>query len=447
MKLPAIFGDHMVLQRGMKIPVWGKAESGEKVTLSAAGKSESITAGTDGKWRILLDPIESDKPIEITISGRNTIVIKDVLIGEVWVCSGQSNMSFPLKSASNGQEAIKAADRPRMRLFTVGRAYPDQPQDELTGQWDVCSPQIASEFSAVAYFFGLNLQEKLNVPIGLIEPSWGGTRAEAWMPKSTFDALKLPYEPEWTNLWLHPPKQAAASQPEAARPYEAPAVLFNGMIAPIVGYAIRGVIWYQGETNTAYAEHYRKVLGALITSWRDAWKQGEFPFLVVQLANLKSTRFWPILREAQVQVTHDLPNVGLAVTIDVGNSHDIHPKDKQTVGKRLAAAAQKIAYGQDVPYSGPTFKEMKVDGGNIVVHFDHVDGGLDSKGESVEGFEVAAADGKFVPAQARIVGDEVILIAKGIAAPVAVRYGWANDPKCTLYNKAGFPAVPFESRN
>lgn len=436
----------MLLQRGMKIPVWGFAESGEKVTVTVAGKEQSMMTGDTGRWRVVLDPIESVDPIVITIAGKNTIALKDVLVGEVWVCSGQSNMSFPLKSASDGAKAIKSANRPHMRLFTVGRAYPDQPQEELTGQWEVCTPQVASEFSAVSYFFGVDLQQNLNVPIGLIEPSWGGTRAEAWMPRATFDALKLPYEPEWTNLWLHPKPQAAATQPEAARPYEAPAVLFNGMIAPISGFAIRGVIWYQGETNTAYAEHYRKVLTALITSWREVWKQGDFPFLVVQLANLKNSRFWPTLRAAQAQVAHDLPNVGLAVTIDVGNSHNIHPTDKQTVGNRLAAAAMKIAYEKDVPYSGPTFRSMRIEGGSAVIGFDHVNGGLVAKGDSLEGFEIAGADGKFVPAQAKIDGEKVVVSAEGVASPTAVRYGWANDPRCTLYNKADLPAVPFEAK-
>jgi sialate O-acetylesterase len=266
------------------------------------------------------------------------------------------------------------------------------------------------------------------------------------MPRPTFDALKLPYEPEWTNEWLHPKRNPASTAPVRERPYEAPAVLYNGMIAPIAGYAMRGVIWYQGETNTAYGEHYRKVLGALITSWRDAWGQGDFPFLVVQLANLQNNRFWPTLRAAQAQVADELPNVGLAVTIDIGNPHNIHPTDKLTVGKRLAAVAQKIAYGQDVPYSGPTFKAMRIEGGSAVIRFDHLAGGLVARGDAL-GFEIAGADGKFVPARAKIDGETVIVSAEGLSSPKTVRYAWANDPKCTLYNKAGFPAVPFEAKS
>lgn len=445
-KLPAIFGDHMVLQRGMKVPIWGTADAGETVTVKAAGQQRVATADDKGKWRITLNPLESSEAITITIAGKNAITIKDVLIGEVWLCSGQSNMGFPLKNASNGAAAVKAADRPTMRLFTVGRTLPNEPQEELTGRWEICSPESAADFSAVAYFFGSELQERLKQPIGLIESSWGGTRAEAWMPRATFDALKLPYEPAWTEEWLNPKHKPGAKKQEPPRPHEAPAILYNGMIAPIAGYAMRGVIWYQGETNTRYGEHYRDVLGALITSWRDAWGQRDLPFIVVQLPNFRNTRFWPITREAQAQVARELPNVGLAVTIDVGEPDDIHPKEKQAVGKRLALLAQKIAYGMDVPHSGPTFKSMEVTDGRAVIRFDHVAGGLIAKGGALEGFEIAGDDGKFVPARATIEGDTAVVSADGVAHPKTVRYGWANDPKCTLYNTAGLPAAPFQSQ-
>lgn len=438
-KLPAIFGDHMVVQRGMTVPVWGTADAGEKVTVTAAGQEKSATADGKGKWRVALEPIEAKDPIEITITGQNSIMFRNVLVGEVWVCSGQSNMGFALQNASNGAAAVKSADRPTMRLFKVGRNYPDQPQEELTGQWEVCSPETVRDFSAVAYFFGSELQDNLNQPIGLIEPSWGGTRAETWMPRPTFDALKPPYEPAWTQRWLNPPPN------DRLRPYQGPGLLYNGMIHPIAGYAIRGVIWYQGETNTAYGEHYRDVLAALITSWRQAWGQGDFPFLVVQLANLQNSRFWPILRAGQAQVAKELPNVGLAVTIDVGESNDIHPKDKQTVGHRLALAARKIAYGQDIPYSGPTFKSMSVQGDEAVIAFDHVYDGLVAKGDGLQGFEIAGRDGKYVPATATIDRGTVRVRADAVKSPTAVRYGWANDPKCTLYNQAGLPAVPFDA--
>ena len=470
-KLPAIFGDHMVLQRGAKVPVWGKADAGERVTVKVGVQEKSTTAGEDGKWRIVLDAVESSEPVEMTVAGKNTVTFKDVLFGEVWVCSGQSNMGFALKGATGGAEAIKSADRPQMRLFMVGRAIKDTPQEDLSeGKWEVCSPETVGGFSAVAYFFGRDLQDTLKCPVGLIQPSWGGTRAEAWMPRPTFDALKLPYEPAWTEQWLNPPHKPGAKKQEPPRPHEAPACLYNGMIAPIAGYAMRGVVWYQGETNTAYGEHYHRVLGALITSWREAWHQGDpstgsgpapstgsgrglstgsrrdFPFLVVQLPNLKNQRFWPITRAAQARVARELPNVGLAVTIDVGESNDIHPKEKTTVAKRLALIAKKMAYGMDVPSSGPVFKSMRVRGGEAIVQFDHVEGGLIAKGETLEGFEVAGDDGNFVHARATIDGETVVVSADEVAAPKAVRYAWANDPKATLYNNADLPAAPFEAK-
>ncbi len=454
-KLPAIFGDHMVLQRGAKVPIWGKADPGERVTVRVGAQSHAATADAEGKWRVTLDPIESSEPVEMTVAGKNAITFRDVLFGEVWVCSGQSNMGFTLKSATGGAEAVKSADRPRMRLFMVGRAIKETPQEELSeGKWDVCTPQTVGGFSAVAYFFGRDLQDTLNCPVGLIQPSWGGTRAEAWIPRPTFDALKLPYEPAWTEQWLNPPHKPGAAKQEPPRPHEAPACLYNGMIAPIAGYALRGVVWYQGETNTAYGEHYHRVLAALITSWRDAWGQGDpstgsgqdFPFLVVQLPNFKNQRFWPITREAQARVARELPNVGLAITIDVGESGDIHPKEKLTVAKRVAMVAKKMAYGLDVPHSGPVFRSMGVEGSKVIIRFDHLAGGLVTKGDMLEGFEVAGGDGKFVPARAAIEGETVVLSADGVATPKAVRYAWANDPKCTLYNKADLPAAPFEAK-
>jgi sialate O-acetylesterase len=446
-KLPAIFGDHMVVQRGVKIPVWGTADAGETVKVTAlAGQVQSATADEHGKWRVELPPIESKEPIAITVVGKNSIVLNDVLVGEVWLCSGQSNMGFQLQRADNAGQALKAADRPTVRLFKVGRAIKQQPQADLGGKWVVCSPETAKTFSAVGYFFGAELQEKLNVPVGLIESDWGGTRAEAWTPRETFDALKLPYEPEWTEQWLHPKHKPNAKKPEPSRPHEAPAVLYNGMIAPLAGYAMRGAVWYQGETNTAYPAEYERVLGAMIKSWRAAWKQGDFPFLVVQLPNfIGATRDWATLRASQAKVAKDLPNVGLAVTIDLGNPNDIHPTNKQPVGHRLALVARKMAYREDVAASGPTFKSLEVNGNQAVVTFDHVDDGLVARGGEVLGFELAGDDGKFVPATGMIKGPTVVLQAAGVASPKAVRYAWANDPKCTIYNAIDLPAAPFSA--
>jgi sialate O-acetylesterase len=447
-KLPAIFGDHMVVQAGMKLPVWGTADAGERVTVKAAGQAQSATAGADGKWRVVLDPLEATAPIGITIAGNNSITLKDVLVGEVWLCSGQSNMGFALKNVKDGAAAIQKAENPKIRLFTVGRDAVAKPGAEMNGSWKVCSPESAGDFSAVAYFFGLDLHQKLAKPVGLIDASWGGTRAEAWVPRPAFDALNLSYEPAWTEQWLNPPAEAAAKNPrQRKRPEQAPAALYDGMIAPIAGYAMRGAVWYQGETNTAYPKEYRDVLAALIKGWRGAWEQGDFPVLVVQLPNFVGRgRDWPTLRAGQAQVARDLPNVGVVATIDVGESNDIHPRDKLTVGKRLAAAAEKIAYGRDVPFSGPVFKSMSVDGDETVVRFDYAFGGLVARGGELKGFEIAGDLGKFVPAIARIDGETVRVRADGVASPKFVRYGWANDPTCTLYNKADLPALPFQAQ-
>lgn len=445
--LPAIFGDHMVLQADRDVPVWGTAEPGEAVTVRVQGQQKRTTAGPDGRWRVTLDPLEAGgEPTEVVVRGNNAITFRDVLVGEVWLCSGQSNMGYPLKHAAGGAKAVKAADRPRLRLFTVGRVHPDTPQTTLTGQWKVCSPETVGGFSAVAYFFGVEVQDALDRPVGLIQASWGGTRAEAWLPREAFDALKLPYEPAWTNEWLHPKPKRGSQAPAVARPHEAPAGLFNGMIAPLAGYALRGFVWYQGETNTAYGEHYRDVLAALVASWRAAWGQGDAPFLVVQLPNFRNSRSWPLLRAGQAAVAKELPNVGLAVTIDVGNPKNIHPAEKRTVGKRLALIARKLAYGEDVPYSGPTYRALHVEGAEARIEFDHVHDGLKKKGGDLAGFELAGADGTFHAAAARIDGDQVVLTAPGVPAPRAVRYAWSNDPEANLYNSADLPAAPFEAK-
>jgi sialate O-acetylesterase len=376
----------------------------------------------------------------------------------VWLASGQSNMERRVDQSANPDQTIAEAKQPLIRLFVAQHNFTDDPQDDVKeGEWMVCSPETIPHFSAVAYFFGLQLHQKLNVPIGLIESNWGGTRAEAWLPKQAFDRLNLPYEPQWTEEWLHPASNPASTRPVQPRLFEAPAVLYNGMIHPLAGFAMRGVIWYQGESNAPHPEQYRDVMAALITSWRQVWGEGDFPFLVVQLANFHVPRSnpgvsngnpgsgWPEVREAQAQLVNSLPNVGLAVTIDIGESKDIHPKNKQDVGKRLALAAEKIAYGQDVEYSGPVIKSMQVDGNKAVLTFDHTSGGLMSKGDKVQGFEIAGEDDKFVEAEAKIEGEKVIVSAEGVTTPKAVRYGWSDDPKCALYNKAELPAVPFRT--
>jgi sialate O-acetylesterase len=459
-KLPAIFGDHMVLQRGIKIPIWGMADPGEKVSVKALQQEQTATADDKGRWRVTLDAIDSKEPITFTVAGKNSITINDVLVGEVWICSGQSNMEFALNRASNQKEALSDADRPTMRLFIVQHNYTDQPQEDVKGgKWMVCTPETAKGFSAVGYFFGVELAQKLNVPIGLIESNWGGTRAEAWTPKDAFDRLHLPYEPAWTEEKMHPVTPPSATRPVAPRPFEQPSSLYNGMIAPIAGYGIRGAIWYQGESNAPHPDEYARLLGAMITSWRQSWGQGDFPFLIVSLANFDANKSnapsvmdekaigggWPGIRAAQEKVSKELPNSGQALAIDIGNSKDIHPKNKAEVGRRLALVARKVAYGETVEYAGPTFKSLQIDGDKAIVTFDHAEG-LKNKGPEVMGFEIAGPDGKFTAANAKIDGEKVIVTNGDVKEPKAVRYAWDDDPKCTLYNSADLPAVPFQTK-
>ena len=455
-KLPVIFADHMVLQRGVKVPIWGQADPGEKVTVTAGTQSASAVADERGAWRATLEPITAGDAFQLVVAGKNSITINDVVVGEVWICSGQSNMAFKLSQASTSREAIAAAARPRLRYFGIPQDYAESPRDDLKGgKWVVSSPAVAKSFSAVAYHFGIELQDKLDVPIGLIDASWGGTRAEAWTPAETFSRLSLPYEPEWTQTYLNPKRVASSTRPAEPRPFQAPSALYNAMIHPLGGYAMRGVIWYQGESNSgSRAPHYDKVLGALIEGWRNRWGQGDFPFLIVQLANFDVTRGrpaqivgggWPELRAAQARVVRKLPNVGLAVTIDVGDAKTIHPANKAEVGRRLALLAEKMAYGREVVSAGPAFKAVRIDGSRAIVEFEDGGSPLVNKGEHVTGFELAGADGKFVPAEAALDGNTVVLTAKDVASPASVRYGWDDDPACSLFNQASLPAAPFQA--
>lgn len=490
--LPRIFTDHMVLQHGAAAPVWGKADPGETVTVVAAGQTHTTVAGEDGHWRVTLDPIESDAPIELTISGKNTIAIRDVLIGEVWVCSGQSNMEWPVRMSANPEEEIAAADWPAIRFFNVSEhkhpARTEQWDVDPKVQWQVCSPQTVAKFSAVGYFFGRHLHKELGRPIGLINVSWGGMPAEAFTDQATLksDAAFRSILDNWSAAMAEYPKKreeyeralkdwefaaeeakkkgekepAKPRQPTGPDSPSAPSALWNSMIRPIIPYAIRGAIWYQGETNAPRAHQYRKLLPAMINNWRDKWEQGapgslarEFPFLIVQLANYRAAATepaepssdWALLREAQAMTLESVPNTGLAVTIDIGDEKDIHPKNKQDVGRRLALAAEKIAYGRDITFSGPVYKSMKVEGRRAVLTFDHVGGGLTARGDKLEGFAVAGSNGVWHAGEAVIEGDNVIVTSREVESPVAVRYAWANNPRATLYNKDGLPAVPFRT--
>lgn len=623
-RLPKLVGNNMVLQRDVKIPIWGWADPGEKVTVYFLKQKHTTKAGADGKWSINLNPLKAGGPYEMRIKAKNEIKLNNILIGDVWLASGQSNMEWPLISTVNNfKKEIEEANYPQIRLFTVEKAVASRPLSDISGfEWEICSPETVGNFSAVAYFFGRDLYKDLNVPIGLINSSWGGTPAEAWtdiasvkkIPRYAEDAQKLADTPEdineiiraynakktewykengtdrgymangktWADLdievkdwgtmplpglWEQPDilpnfdgvvwfrKELILSEEEAKEPlvlhlariddedityfngmeigrtavYDAlrvysvpqklmkagkniitvrvndtgggggiysdpselyaaigssskslvgnwhyktaidttnmpkyplssdpqysPTTLFNAMIAPLVPYAIKGAIWYQGESNTSRAHEYETLFPAMIEGWRQKWGY-EFPFLFVQLANFMHDMEepgdyeWAELRDAQTK-TLELPKTGMAVTIDIGDPDDIHPRNKQDVGKRLELAALKVAYNRDIVYSGPQFESMVVEGDKVRIKFSHVGAGLAIKDRYgyVKGFSIAGADKKFVWAKGYLDGNDVVLYSEKVKNPTAIRYNWSNNPDGNVYNKEGLPAIPFRTDN
>ncbi len=616
LELPHIFSSNMVLQRDKPIPVWGKSLPGATVTLEFAGETQSTVAKPCGAWKIRLNERPAGGPYVMTISAVDTtIVFHNILLGDVWIASGQSNMQWSVNNSNNPEKEIANANYPSIRLFTVPHSVSGFPKTDVTGgEWVECSPQTIPGFSAVAYFFGRELHNHLDVPIGLLHTSWGGTPAEAWTSadmlhsipdyksaaqtliseKPDYELLNKAQQPlaeryndlvqtanegikagvhktkfddsEWRTMtvpgyweenglpnfngfvWFRKtitvPAEAKSQQlvlnigripqsdityfngteigrtggdqiyrsytipaelmragenviavritnrwgnggfsgsadsmgvftatgeklvditgewrfDESSEPelpnvvgyQHRPAALYNAMIAPLVPYAITGAIWYQGESNAGRAYQYRTLFPKMIEDWRVRWGQGYFLFLFVQLANFMevlpepSESNWAELREAQLK-TLDFPNTGQAVTIDIGEADDIHPRNKQDVGKRLALAARHIAYGEDIVYSGPIYKSMQVEENQIVLSFDHIGSGLTAKGDKLEGFAIAGNDRKFVWADAEIQGDQILVSSPKVAEPAAVRYAWANNPECNLYNKEGLPASPFRT--
>jgi sialate O-acetylesterase len=617
-KLPPIFSSNMVLQQGIEIPVWGWAVPGEKVTVTIGKTAVSAKTGKEGKWLAKLPVMKYGGPYKMTVKGKNLLTFENVMIGEVWVCSGQSNMEFYLVNSNNGDAEVAAADYPQIRLFSVKKRISQSPQDQLEeGEWLPCSPVSSPRFSAVGYFFGRALYEKLKVPVGLIDSSWGGTVAETWISSETMsmnpdfvsqmaqlkkidleeEARKIEEEtktrvgvtssvdlgmkgdqPVWAApdlddsswkemklpgyielnglkgidgiIWfrkeveispadagktatlslakindsdntflngtligsnkliaersrvysippglLKPGKNVITVQvedvgsmggiygdPESLKmqcenrtialsgnwkykigqvkyyasisPNAHPTLLYNGMIHPLIPYGIRGAIWYQGESNSGRAKQYQKVFPDLIKDWRSHWKQGEFPFLFVQIASfmvadsLPAESTWAELREAQ-SMTLALPNTGMAVTTDVGDAVNIHPTDKQTVGNRLALSALKVAYHQEVQFCGPVFREMKISGNKAILTFDHAGNGLKARDKYgyLKGFTIAGEDHKFYWAEANIIRPNTLEVTcSEVQHPVAVRFGWANNPNdANLYNDADLPASPFRT--
>ena len=486
-RLPALVGDNMVLQAEAKTNVWGWADPQEKVTVTFAGQKGGATTGADGKWSVRLADLKAGTAGELTIAGTNTIALKNVIVGEVWVASGQSNMEFAVAGAMNKDAEIAAANFPQIRMFNVKRAAKDEPQEDCIGKWEVTTPEAVGHFSAVGYFFARHLHEKLKQPVGVIHTSWGGTPAEYWTPKPVLEA-ELEFKPAVENwkktVAAYPEAKAAwdvkmaewktaaeaakaAGMPEPKKPGNpprggdaigSPGSLYNGMIAPVVPYTIQGAIWYQGEANASAALLYRKLFPTMIMSWRRAWSTGglagselpDFPFLFVQLANYLP-RFeqpvesrWAELREAQL-MTLELPHTGMAVAIDVGEADDIHPKNKQEVGRRLALSAESTVYFQDQEFSGPIIGGAQPEEGKIRLSFRNAEGMKSSDGGPIKGFAVAGEDRVFKWAEVEIQGDHVLVSSKDVPAPIAVRYAWADNPECNLINAAGLPASPFRT--
>ena len=620
--LHPLFSDHVVIQRDVPLPVWGWTEPGQRLKVALAGQSVETTADASGKWLVKLGPYPAGGPHVLAVTGPKSVEVKDILVGDVWICSGQSNMEWTVSSSNNAEKEIASANHPRIRLFTVPKKIALEPTDTVEASWKVCSPETVGGFSAVGYFFGRELERELGVPIGLINSSWGGTVAEAWASAGALEAMpdfrkaleqvraekgeegKPPVKFEtamaswWKKndpgsaeqpTWADPKFDATAwktmklpghweqgglpgfdglawfrkeiTLPEAwdgkpatislgpiddrdttfvngvqvgqrnewnvPRNYKVPAgvlkagrnviavrvldtagdggfagedkalkltisgedkaepislagdwaykastpmaslstppepfganpnkvtVLYNGMIAPLKPFPIKGAIWYQGESNAGRASQYRTLLPTMIRDWRASFEVGDFPFYIVQLANFLPVKKepgesqWAELREAQDYTTRALPNVGLALAIDIGDAADIHPRNKQDVGRRLALNALATAHGQDIEFSGPVYKTKEVKGSAIRLTFDHLGGGLVAKGsEKLEGFAIAGEDGKYVWADATIDGDAILVSSPKVEKPANVRYAWADNPVCNLYNQAGLPAIPFRT--
>lgn len=495
--LPALFTDGLVLQQGKPIVVWGSAAPDENVLVSFAGQTKATQADLDGKWRITLDPLPANAtPAEMVLTGQNTLTLKDVLVGEVWICSGQSNMQWTVNKAANAEQEVAAAHFPQIRMFSVERATAMEPATQVKGSWKAASPENVGSFSAVAYYFGRHLHQVLKVPVGLINTSWGGTRIEAWTSleslkerpcaaqmlsdwngireswnakeeNAKFEVAKSEWQSQVKAINAENAKNPADQKkqlPPAPRPPtdpthtpHYPAVLFNAMVAPLIPYTIQGAIWYQGESNQKRAFQYQELLPNMINDWRTRWND-EFSFYIVQLAsfgnNLPLTQdagaadTWAELQEAQYLTAATLPKTGLAVTNDIGEEKDIHPKNKQEVGRRLAlwALAKDYARTTTVP-SGPLFKNSLIEGNQVRIQFDYVGGGLKTRdGGPLKHFQIAGADQKWFWAEARIEGDEIIVASPSVAQPVGVRYAWAAFPEgANLINAEGLPASCFRT--
>lgn len=500
-KMPPIFGNDMVLQRDIPLNIWGWASPGEKVTVTFAGQNISTTADKDGKWLVKLNPLKLNKlPEDMTVSGKNKLTFKNVLVGDVWVCSGQSNMEMAVKSTCDAKKEIASSGNPLIRHIKFSHMKALYPKDTLSAyRWEAASPGTTGSFTAAGYYFAREIVKETGVPVGLINTSWGGTQIDPWIAAEGYEGIpelkKLSavvdiWRPtskkgkklfmkyiEDMKLWI-PRAETAVSKgempsempvaPGGNNSHQSPTMIFNAMVNPIVKYGIKGVLWYQGESNRGDGEIYTYKMKALISGWRKLWKQGDFPFYFVQLPNYlnsnpnnpKGGDAWTRLRDAQLKTLPIVANTGMAVTIDIGEAKRIHPRDKQDVGKRLAAWALKKDYNKNVVFSGPLFKNYKVDGNKIVISFDHTGSGLtagikngiapfkETPDAELKWFAIAGADKRWHWANAVIDGNQVVVSSEKLKEPVAVRYAFTINPQgANLYNKEGFPASPFRTDN
>ena len=483
-RLPSWLGSGMVVQRDKPIFLHGTAGAGEVVSVTQDGRRFTAKAGDDGRWSVQLPSRRPGPMPDIVIESGDRIVLTDLLAGDVWFASGQSNMEFKLRRAAGSDAEIPQATHESIRLFKVGRQIAKEPAVDVPGGWQKCAPDTAADFSAVAYYFARDLQKATGVPVGIICAAWGGTPGEAWLaPEITRDdpdyaalyaeweeyrqnypAIKKKYDEEMVAYEKKLAQPRAAGKKPAAKPlskphpdenHKYPGVLFDGMVGPLSGLPIKGFLWYQGESNKDRHAQYKKLLSSLVADWRKRWGQGDLPFLIVQLANFKARAAEPSdsgrtrVREAQAQVAREVPACALAVTIDLGESDDIHPLDKENVGRRLALAAQQKVYGNDLVGSGPVHRSVQFRDGKALVEFDSVGGGLvagkDGTSGAIEGFALAGNDRTWHWAKADVDGGRISVSSDKVPEPVALRYGWADNPPASLYNKEGLPAVPFRT--
>jgi len=480
--LPDVIGNSMVLQQKQVIPIWGTADPGEAVTVTFGKSKKTAVADANGKWRVDLGKLNANSaPQTMSISGKNSIVLKDILVGEVWLVAGQSNMQRLLRETDNGETVQASANHPNIRLFNVSREVAFKKRSGKLANWAACTPESVKEFSAAGYYFGVELEKELKVPIGLINSSYGGSQAEAWTPvdylltnpdlKATVERTKiweaerprvrLEYD-EAIKKWREDSDKARAAGarpspspgvPDALRDYRIASSIYDGMIAPLIPFAIKGAVWYQGESNEARAEQYQILLPSMIRSWRERWGQGDFPFGIIQLPNYRAIKNdpeetpWSFLREAQRRTVLNTPNTGLIVTIDIGEAGDIHPKNKLDVGRRMFRWAMRDAYGRTM-LEAPMLKKAEANGTKVVLTFDSAGAGLKiTDGDRLNEFAIAGTDKKWVWAEAKIVGkDKVEVWSASVPKPIAVRYAFNSNPKHpNLTNDSGLPASPFRT--